>query len=111
MNHEKLRCYKLLASVAEEIARMVASWPRGNGYLIDQLSRAMASSLLNLAEGNGRSRFGKERQRFFSISLGSISESSSCLDLALGRSLITECASARLKSQILLASRMIEALP
>jgi len=111
MNHEKLRCYKLLATLAEEVARMVARWPRGKGYLVDQISRAMASSVLNLAEGNGKSRFGRERRRFFSISRGSISEVSACLDLALAFGLISAAVQASLKSRLCLAYTMIEALP
>jgi hypothetical protein len=50
MNHEKLDCYKLLLKAAEEVARRVSKWPRGYGYLSDQLNRAMTSAVLNLAE-------------------------------------------------------------
>jgi four helix bundle protein len=80
MNHEKLDCYRALIFMAEEVARRVTRWPRGYGYLTDQISRAMASSVLNLAEGNGKMREGLERRRFFRISMGSISEVAASLD-------------------------------
>ncbi len=111
MNHEKLECYRLLAAIAEEIARRVTRWPKGNAYLIDQISRAIASSVLNLAEGNGKKRYGRERHRFFRISLGSIAEVSACLDLARIFGLIQRCAQDSLKSRLRLAYIKIEALP
>jgi len=55
--------------------------PRGEGYLVDQLKRALASALLNLAEGNGRSST-KDRNRFFDFSLGSIKESIAAIEYA-----------------------------
>ncbi|MBI2092864.1 MAG: four helix bundle protein, partial [Deltaproteobacteria bacterium] len=54
--------------------------PRGEGYLIDQSKRALTSAILNLAEGNGRTS-PKERNRFFDISLASISETIACIDI------------------------------
>jgi len=58
----------------------VAQVPRGEGYLIDQLKRALSSAILNLSEGNGRTSI-KERRHFFDISLASIAETSSALDI------------------------------
>lgn len=55
--------------------------PNGKYYLTDQIERAMASSIANLAEGNGRFSV-KERNRFFNYSLGSISELMGWLDIA-----------------------------
>jgi four helix bundle protein len=111
MNHEKLECYRLLAAIAEEIARRVTRWPKGNAYLADQIKRAIASSVLNLAEGNGKKRYGRERHRFFRISLGSIAEVTACLDLACTFGLIPGCAQESLKSRLRLADVQIRALP
>ncbi len=111
MNHEKLECYRQLVSVAEEVARSVSRWPRGNGYLADQLRRAMASAVLNLSEGNGKSRYGAEQRRFFRISLGSISEVSAALDLAYAFGLIQKVQNQSLKSQLKAAYVKIGALP
>ena len=63
-------------------------WPRGSGYLIDQIRRAMSSAVLNLAEGNGKRGQPRERRRFFRISMGSIAEVAAALDLANAFSLI-----------------------
>ena len=82
MNHEKLDCFRQLMKLAEDLAKRVAKWPKGNGYLADQLSRAMTSAVLNLAEGNGKRAYGAERRRFFQISLGSIAEVAAAIDLA-----------------------------
>ena len=111
MNHEKLRCYRQLIVVAEEVARRVTRWPRGHGYLADQISRAMASAVLNLAEGNGKLRCGKERRRFFRISLGSISEVAAALDLALAFGLIGKVEQESLKLRLKEAYVKIGALP
>ena len=111
MNHEKLECYRQLVSIAEEVARRVTRWPRGYGYLVDQISRAMTSSALNLAEGNGKQRCGAERRRFFKISLGSIAEVAAALDLACAFGLIKRDELESLKSRLRAAYVKIEALP
>jgi four helix bundle protein len=56
--------------------------PRGNSYLEDQIKRALSSAILNLAEGNGRWGI-KDRNRFFNISLASIAEVASVMDIFL----------------------------
>ena len=52
MLHEKLECYYRSVSLAEELSKEGSAWPRGLGYLQDQLRRAMTSVVLNIAEGN-----------------------------------------------------------
>jgi len=80
MLHEKLVCYKKSVNLAEELCKEGAKWPRGLGYLSDQLKRAMASVVLNLAEGNARMSK-QERRRFFEVSRASLAEVSACIDL------------------------------
>ena len=111
MNHEKLRCYQELMKVAERVAKSVASWPRGHGYLVDQIMRAMSSALLTLAEGNGKRSSRQERRRFFEMSLGSISEVAACLDLACMYGLISKTNQELFKSRLRLAYVKIRALP
>ncbi len=82
MLHEKLECYKKSVNLADELCKEVAKWPRGYAYLSDQTKRAMASVILNLAEGNAR-RSKTERRRFFEISRASASEVSACVDLMM----------------------------
>lgn len=111
MNYEKLECYKELMDSAEEMAKRVTKWPRGYSYLADQLKRAMISAVLNLCEGNGKRSSHAERRRFFEISMGSISEVSSALDLARIFGLIKPAESEHLKSVLKLAYIKINALP
>jgi len=80
MNHQKLRCYRRLLMVAKTIPTLTKMLPRGTYHLRDQLERALASAILNLCEGNAR-RSPKERMRFFDISLASIAEVSSAIDI------------------------------
>jgi len=62
-------------------AREVRRWPRGYGYLSDQVTRAIASCVLNMAEGNARLS-PAERRRFFQIARASLAEVGACIDLA-----------------------------
>jgi four helix bundle protein len=80
MNHHRLKCYLRLLDVAKTVPTIVRRIPRGEGYLVDQFKRALTSAILNLAEGNGRTSV-KERNRFFDISLASISETIACVDI------------------------------
>jgi len=111
MNHEKLECFRQLVNLAEDLAKMVAKWPRGYGYLKDEIERAISSAVLNLAEGNGKRRYGKERRRFFRISLGSISETAACLVLARSFGLTSQNKLDSFKSRLRLAYVQVGALP
>lgn len=111
MNHEKLECYRQLMFAAEEIAKMVAKWPRGYSYLADQVKRAMISAVLNLCEGNGKRSSPAERRRFFQISMGSIAEVMACLDLAHIFRLFKQPEQESLKSILKAAYVKINALP
>ncbi len=80
MNHQRLKCYNQLLEAAKSIPTLIRQLPRGTSYLRDQLERALSSAILNLCEGNAR-RSPKERMRFFDISLASIAEASSAIDI------------------------------
>ena len=80
MLHEKLECYKESVLLAEEISKECAKWPRGYAYLADQVKRAIASIVLNTAEGNSR-KSTIERRRFFEVARASSAEVSACIDL------------------------------
>ena len=110
MLHEKLECYRRAIVIAEELSKEGARWPRGMGYLSDQLRRAMASIVLNLAEGNTR-RSAAERRRFFEIARGSGSEVAAALDLASAFGLMPRSRAQALKSRLSEVCRMIWALP
>jgi four helix bundle protein len=67
---ETLDMYKLALQVARWVRR--ADWPRGWGALKDQVQRASASVVLNIAEG--RLHQGKSRTHHYRIAFGSIGE-------------------------------------
>ena len=109
MFHEKLKCYKQSVEMAEDLSKEVAKWPRGNGYLSDQLKRAMASIVLNIAEGNAK--FSQpERRRFFKIARASIAEVGACLDLMRSFGLTSPIEAASFKSRLEGISKMLWAL-
>jgi four helix bundle protein len=51
---EKLIVYQKAVDFAEHVCDKTESFPRGYGFLVDQLSRAALSIAANVAEGNGR---------------------------------------------------------
>ena len=70
---EKLEVYQKAVDFADVVAATTESFPRGYGFLADQLNRAALSIATNLAEGNGR--FTKpDRKHFFGIARGSVQE-------------------------------------
>ena len=86
---EKLIVYQKAVDFADRIMAATEHFPRGYGFLADQLNRASVSISANLAEGNGR--FTKpDRKHFFGIARGSIQECVPLLDLAARRNLL-EC--------------------
>jgi four helix bundle protein len=70
---EKLFVYQKAVDFAETICALTESFPRGYGFLTDQLTRAALSIATNLAEGNGRFTQ-RDRRNFFGIARGSAQE-------------------------------------
>ena len=106
MFHEKLKCYKQSIEMAEDLSKDVAKWPRGYGYLSDQLRRAVVSITLNIAEGNAK--FSQsERRRFFKIARASIAEVGACLDLMRTFGLTSPIEVISLKSRLEGISKML----
>ncbi len=63
---EKLLVYQKAVDFADTVCQQTESFPRGYGFLVDQLNRAALSIAANMAEGNGR--FTKpDRRHFFGI--------------------------------------------
>jgi len=106
MNHQKLKCYCVLLGVARKLPALLKSLPRGNYYLEDQLKRALSSAILNLSEGNGR-RSIKERNRFFDISLASIAETASAIDIICAYGYITATFNEEIKSELRISYAML----
>jgi four helix bundle protein len=106
MNHQKLKCYVRLIDFAKRIPNLIQMLPRGESYIIDQLKRALASAILNLSEGNGRTSV-RERSRFFDISLASIAEVSSAIDIIAAYRYIPANLEMQLKSELSIVYAMI----
>lgn len=68
---------------------LIEHLPRGRGHLADQLTRASLSIVNNIAEGAGKFSKG-EKRKFYSIAMGSSTESAAMLDVCLRRKLLTE---------------------
>ena len=106
---EKLEVYQKAVDFADEIAALTESFPRGYGFLVDQLNRAALSIATNLAEGNGR--FTKpDRRNFFTIARGSAQECVPLLEIARRRGLVKEPDSIAFKERLEVIARMISGL-
>jgi four helix bundle protein len=106
---EKLEVYQKAVDFADEIAALTEGFPRGYGFLVDQLNRAALSIATNLAEGNGR--FTKpDRRNFFTIARGSAQECVPLLEIARRRGLVKEPASIALTERLEVIARMISGL-
>ena len=70
---EKLDVYQKAVDFADQAASLTEQFPRGYGYLFDQLNRAALSIATNIAEGNGRFTT-PDRKHFFVIARGSTQE-------------------------------------
>lgn len=106
---EKLIVYQKAVDLADRIASLTEKFPRGYGYLSDQLNRASLSIAANIAEGNGR--FTKaDRRNFFGIARGSVQECVPLLELALRRNLISKDNHQALKSHLEEISKMLSGL-
>ena len=106
---EKLKVYQKAVDFADEVAALTEHWPRGYGFLRDQLSRAAMSIAANLAEGNGR--FTKaDRRNFFTIARGSVQECVPLLELARRRNLLDDPRHSKLKDGLEEIARMLSGL-
>ena len=84
--HERLDVYKAVLDFISAADDVIEQLPRGRGHLGDQLGRAAASILLNLAEGAGEFA-GQEKARFYRISRRSVPECAAVLDICRTRKL------------------------
>ncbi len=106
---EKLLVYQKSVDFADAICSKTENFPRGYGFLSDQVNRASLSIAANIAEGNGR--FTKpDRRNFFIIARGSVQECVPLLELASRRNLITPPDHDSLKSNLEEIARMLSGL-
>jgi len=103
---EKLLVYQKTVDFADQICIATENFPRGYGFLSDQLNRASLSIAANIAEGNGR--FTKpDRRNFFGIARGSVQECVPLMELAFRRKLLASQDHEKLKSMLEEIARML----
>ena len=95
MDLEKFRVYGKAVEVLGEVVDASRAWPRGNGWLRDQATRAAGSVALNIAEGYGRASRA-ERRRFYQCAIASAHEAAACAQVAARLGLLPEAAYRRL---------------
>lgn len=106
---ERLEVYQKAVDFADEVVALTEGFPRGYGFLVDQLNRAALSIATNLAEGNGR--FTKpDRRNFFTIARGSAQECIPLLEVARRRGLIDQSKHERLRADLETIAKMISGL-
>ena len=106
---ENLKVYQKAVDFADRVFALTEGFPRGYGFLSDQLNRAALSIAANLAEGNGR--FTKaDRKNFFIITRGSAQECVPLLELTLRRGLIDPAVHQVLRSNLEEIARMVSGL-
>ena len=86
-DHEKLAVYQLSIDFVAWAQSLVEGAPL-TGPLRDQLDRAASSIPLNIAEGNGKYSK-RDRCRFLEVARGSALECAACLDVMVGRKVVT----------------------
>ena len=78
-DHEKLRAYQEALRFVAWVDPLIEKLPAKIAAR-DQLDRASTSTVLNIAEGNGK-RSHPDRCRYFDIARGSAVECAACLDV------------------------------
>ena len=106
---EKLDVYQKAVDFADQAATLTEQFPRGYGYLSDQLNRAALSIATNIAEGNGRFTI-PDRKHFFVIARGSTQECVPLLELAKRRELLQEDKHTDLRQDLETIAKMISGL-
>ena len=83
LDHERLDAYTAAVALDGAVVAIARKAGRGHGWLCDQVTRASASVVLNLAEALGRE--GLDRARALRIARGSALELDAALTLMLHR--------------------------
>lgn len=106
---EDLEVYRVSVQCADDVIMLASDFPRGFGFLANQLNRAALSIPANIAEGNGRST-DRDRRHFFHIARGSAQECVPLLEIARRRSLISIESHEHLRSRVEHICRMLSGL-
>ncbi len=107
LEHERLIVYRKALALLEAIDAL-GSFP-GDADLRDQLRRAAASIVLNIAEGASR-QSPADKRRFYLIARGSLGEVGAALDILRIRRRISPARHEALRAMLVEVARMIGAL-
>ena len=106
---EKLDVYQKAVGFADRATALTEQFPRGYGFLSDQLNRAALSIATNIAEGNGRFTT-PDRKHFFVIARGSAQECVPLLELGKRRKLVHDDQHTVLRQDLETIAKMISGL-
>jgi four helix bundle protein len=81
-DHERLDVYKAALSFSVSVHKLSDELPKNRKHLADQLRRASASTVLNIAEGAGEWE-SKEKARFYRMARRSATECAAAIDILL----------------------------
>lgn len=98
-DHEKLKVYQEALRFVSWVDPLLERLP-GKVSAKDQLDRASTSTVLNLAEGNGKRSY-PDRCRYFDTARGSAVECAACLDVLRAKQRITDAEVAEGKAILL----------
>ena len=87
-DHEKLKAYQEALRFVAWVDKLLEQIP-GKAAAKDHLDRASTSTVLNLAEGNGKRSYA-DRCRYFDIARGSGVECAACLDVLCTKHCISD---------------------
>jgi four helix bundle protein len=88
LDHQRLDVYKAAIDFVTIADTVAADFPRGRGYLADQLRRAATSIALNIAEGAGEFSQ-QDKSRFYRMARRSATECAAVLDVCRCLKLLT----------------------
>ncbi|MGE0454419.1 MAG: four helix bundle protein [Vicinamibacteria bacterium] len=103
---DRFDCYRVAVAFHSVAAGLLG---RGSGALRDQLDRASASAVLNLAEGLGR-RAPRDKAHFYAVARGSALESSAIIALAAAREIGEPARCEQAQQALARLVRMLDAL-
>jgi four helix bundle protein len=89
LDHERLDVYHVSLDFLVFANQVIESLPRGRSHLSDQLTRASASIVLNIAEGAGK-HSKADKRRYYLTARGSGTESAALLEVFMRLSLLDE---------------------
>ena len=98
-DHERLDVYQTALDFLVLADSTIEQFPRGRSHLADQLQRAAASIVLNIAEGAGK--FSKlDKRRYYLSARGSTTECAAIFDILVRLAIISPAAHAEAKQKL-----------